>query len=221
MRDSRFSFFSQLEFFESNTHNLDDRRLNPLFSRAKSSRLARDTTTAPREREREKEKERKKERPVEYYTPDKGTTTLLMEREKVLREKKRVLSNHKKKKKIQKRDEFRVFLFSKLFFGTQISSSSWDFFKLLFFVFRKNLSQKEERSTEKTTKTPTFTPLDVSSILSDRSNGCGRAFCLLLSLSLFFVKGKKKKRKRADDDDADDVSRNDFVVVLLHGCNEN
>jgi len=86
MRDSRFSFFSQLEFFESNTHNLDERRLNPLFSRAKSSRLARDTTTAPREREREreKEKERKKERPdVEYYTPDKGTTTLLMEREKV------------------------------------------------------------------------------------------------------------------------------------------
>jgi len=101
MRDSRFSFFSQLEFFESNTHNLDDRRLNPLFSRAKSSRLARDTTTAPREREREKEKERKKERPVEYYTP-KGTTTLLMEREKVLREKKRVLSNHKKKKNKKK-----------------------------------------------------------------------------------------------------------------------
>jgi len=103
MRDSRFSFFSQLEFFESNTHNLDDRRLNPLFSRAKSSRLARDTTTAPREREREKEKERKKERPVEYYTPDKGTTTLLMEREKVLREKKRVLSNHKKKKNSKER----------------------------------------------------------------------------------------------------------------------
>tara|TARA_B100000073_G_scaffold49527_2_gene36525 strand:- start:1063 stop:1335 length:273 start_codon:yes stop_codon:yes gene_type:complete len=42
------------------------------------------------------------------------------------------------------------------------------------------------------------------------------------SLSLSFLKGKKKKkRKRADDDDADDVSRNDFVVVLLHGCNEN
>jgi len=178
MRDSRFSFFSQLEFFESNTHNLDDRRLNPLFSRAKSSRLARDTTTAPRERERKRE--RKKERPVEYYTPDKGTTTLLMEREKVLREKKRVLSNHKKKQK-NSRDESLGFLFS---LEGQISSS-WDFFKLFFVV--QNLSRKEERSTEKTTKTPTA-PLDVSSIISDLVEDdadrrvWSRAFCLLLSL---------------------------------------
>ena len=67
------------------------------------------------------------------------------------------------------------------------------FFQTVFFVFRKNLSQKEERSTEKTTKTPTFTPLDVSSI-SDRSNGCGRAFCLLLSLSLF-CKGEEEEEK--------------------------
>ena len=50
---------------------------------------------------------------------------------------------------------------------------------------------------------------------------CVVALSVSFSLSLFFVKGKKKKRKRADDDDADDVSRNDFVVVLLHGCNEN
>ena len=83
-------------------------------------------------------------------------------------------------------------------------------------------SEEEERSTEKTTNTNA--PLDVSSIsdLVEKTItpivGCGRAFCLLLSL--YFVKGKKKKRKRADDD-ADDVSRNDFVVVLLHGCNEN
>ena len=130
----------------------------------------------------------------------------------------------KKRKKIQKRDEFRVFCSQSSFLG-----HTFLLLLLLFGIFSNccflssSLSQKEERSTEKTTKTPTFTPLDgVSSISSDRSNVCGRAFCLLLSLSLFFVKGKKKKkRKRADDDDADDVSRNDFVVVLLHGCNEN
>ena len=219
MRDSRFSFFSQLEFFESNTHNLDDRRLNPLFSRA-SSRLARDTTTAPREREREKEKERKKERPVEYYTP-KGTTTLLMEREKVLREKKRVLSNHKKKK-IQKRDEFRVFLFSKLFFGTHISSSSsGGFFQTVVFCLPcKNLSLKKKNGRQK--RPPKHQLLRLSTFLRYPIGRTGVvALSVSFSLSLSFVKGKKKKRKRADDDDADDVSRNDFVVVLLHGCNEN
>ena len=81
------------------------------FSLARVSFGARHHHGTEREiaREREKERkttvslslfpERKKERPVEYYTP-KGTT--LLEREKLLREKKRV-SNHNKKQKIQER----------------------------------------------------------------------------------------------------------------------
>ena len=224
MRDSRFSFFSQLEFFESNTHNLDDRRLNPLFSRAKSSRLARDTTTAPREREREKEKERKKERPVEYYTPDKGTTTLLMEREKVLREKKRVLSNHKKKKKkIKKRDEFRVFCSQSSFLGhIRFLLLLLGIFSNCCFLSSVKISLKKKNGRQK--RPPKHQLLRLSTgFLRYHPIGrtCVVALSVSFSLSLSFVKGKKKKRKRADDDDADDVSRNDFVVVLLHGCNEN
>ena len=127
------------------------------FSLARVSFGARHHHGTERERERALERERKKERPVEYYTPK---STTLLEREKIItREEKRVLSNHKKKQK-NSRDESLGFLFS---LEGQISSS-WDFFKLFFVV--QNLSRKEERSTEKTTKTPTA-PLDVSSIISD------------------------------------------------------
>tara|TARA_B100000401_G_C52569744_1_gene607357 strand:- start:489 stop:761 length:273 start_codon:yes stop_codon:yes gene_type:complete len=86
-------------------------------------------------------------------------------------------------------------LFSKLFFGTHISSSSsWDFFKLLFFVFRKNLSQKEERSTEKTTKTPT-TRLSTFLRYYPIGRTCVVALSVSFSLSLF-CKGEEEEEEK-------------------------
>ena len=125
----------------------------------------------------------------------------------------------KKKKKIQKRDEFRVFCSQSSFLGHRFLLLG--IFSNCFFLSSVKISLKKKNGRQK--RPPKHQLLRLSTFL--RYYPIGRtgvvALSVSFSLSLSFVKGKKKKRKRADDDDADDVSRNDFVVVLLHGCNEN
>ena len=129
----------------------------------------------------------------------------------------------KKEKKFKREMSLGFFVLKALFWDTHFF---FFFFFLGFFqtvVFCLPLSLKKKNGRQK--RPPKHQLLRLSTgFLRYHPIGrtCVVALSVSFSLSLFFVKGKKKKkRKRADDDDADDVSRNDFVVVLLHGCNEN
>ena len=143
-----------------------------------------------------------------------------MEREKLLREKKRVLSNHKKKK-FKREMSLGFFVLKALFWDTlDFFFFFLGIFSNCFFLSSVKISLKKKNGRQ---KRPPKHQLRLSTFLRYPIGRTGVvALSVSFSLSLSFVKGKKKKkRKRADDDDADDVSRNDFVVVLLHGCNEN
>ena len=129
----------------------------------------------------------------------------------------------KKRKKIQKRDEFRVFVLKALFWDTHfLLLLLLGFFQTVVFCLPKvKISLKKKNGRQK--RPPKHQLLRLSTgFLRYHPIGrtCVVALSVSFSLSLFCKGKKKKKRKRADDDDADDVS-NDFVVVLLHGCNEN
>ena len=130
----------------------------------------------------------------------------------------------KKKKKFKREMSLGFFVLKALFFTHLLLLLLFGIFQTVVFSLPKvKISLKKKNGRQK--RPPKHQLLRLSTgFLRYHPIGrtCVVALSVSFSLSLFFVKGKKKKkRKRADDDDADDVSRNDFVVVLLHGCNEN
>ena len=205
------------------------------FSLARVSFGARHHHGTERERERERERSREKEREKDpSNTTHPKAPPLFWKERKVLREEKRVLSNHKKKtKKNSKRDESLGFLFSLggtdlvFFFFFLVGFFQTVFCRPKFFSLskRRTVDRKYHQNTNCDTPLETFLryyPISSRRRRSRRSSGVVTRFLSpSVSLSLYFVKGKKKKKRKRADDDADDVSRNDFVVVLLHGCNEN
>ena len=212
------------------THTISTRDDSIRFSLAQSRLVWRATPPRHREREREKKRERKKERKTRcrvLHTRQGHHHSFNGKRKGMTREEESPFQPQKKKKKKKFKREMGLGFFcsQSSFLGhTFLLLLLWDFFKLLLFLSSfKNLSLKKKNGRQK--RPPKHQLLRLSTgFLRYHPIGrtCVVALSVSFSLSLFFVKGKKKKkRKRADDDDADDVSRNDFVVVLLHGCNEN